>query len=176
LQEGALNHDAHDKELKQIGAGEQYMSYDVIAMIQAIIDGTSPGQAPPYAQTMGLNTDMRFTEVSYGRFVLIWTIGKQLSHHDEFVQGGIVSVVADTGQSMAFWSTSTEEESYSTADLSTRFFRPMKVGESFRVESIVLNRSRRMGVVETRFIGVEDGKIYALVTGSWMLAKRNFGG
>ncbi len=149
------------------------MSYDVIATIQAIIDGTSPGQAPPFAQTMGLNMDMRFTEVSHGRFVLVWTIGKQLSHHDGFVQGGIVSVVADTGQSMAFWSTSTEAETYSTADLSTRFFRPMKVGESFRVESIVINRSRRMGVVETRFIGVDDGKIYALVTGSWMLAKRN---
>jgi len=151
------------------------MSYNAIATIQAIIDGNSPGQAPPYAKTMGLDTDMRFTEVSHGRFVLIWTVGKQLSHHDGIVQGGIVSVVADTGQSMAFWSTSTEDETYSTADLSTRFFRPMKLGERSRVESVVVNRSRRMGVVETRFIGVEDGKIYAVVTGSWMLAKRNFG-
>lgn len=151
------------------------MSYDVMATIQAIIDGTLPEQVPPFVKTMGLHMDMRFTEVNHGRFVLVWTIGKQLSHHDEFVQGGIVSVVADTGQSMAFWSTSTEDETYSTADLTTRFFRPMKVGESFRVESIVINRSRRMGVVESRFTGVEDGKIYALVTGSWMLAKRNFG-
>jgi hypothetical protein len=106
LAKGAMDSNAHDKETVLTGTGEQDMSHDVIAMIQAIIDGTSPGQAPPYAQTMGLN----------------------------------------------------------------------KVGESFRVESIVINRSRRMGVVETCFICVEDGKIYALVTGSWMLAKRNFGG
>lgn len=152
------------------------MSYDVIAMIQAIIDGTSPGGPPPFARTMGLDQNLRFTEVSHGRFVMIWTIGADLAHFDGFVQGGIVNVVADTGQSMAFWSTSVEDESYSTADFSTRFFRPMKMGNSFRVESLVINRSRRLGIVETRFTGVDDGKLYAMVTGSWMLAKRDFGG
>lgn len=152
------------------------MAYDVIAMIQAIIDGTSTGGPPPFAKTMKLDESMRFTEVSHGRFAMVWTIGPELAHHDGFVQGGIVNVVADTGQSMAFWSTSVEDENYSTAEFSTRFFRPMKMGESFRVDSVVINRSRRLGIVETRFTGVEDGKLYAMVTGSWMLAKRDFGG
>jgi uncharacterized protein (TIGR00369 family) len=157
-------------------AAEIHMAYDAIAMIQAMIDGTTPPRPPPFVRTMGLDKGVRFTEVSLGRFVLIWTIGEELGHHDGFVQGGIVSVVADNGQSMAFWSTSTEPETYSTADLSTRFFRPMATGKSYRVESIVINRSRRMGVIETRFVGVDDEKLYALVTGSWMLTKRDFGG
>jgi uncharacterized protein (TIGR00369 family) len=152
------------------------MDYDAIAAIQAMIDGKSPSRPPPFVKTMGLDKSVRFTEVSSGRFVLIWTIGEELGHHDGFVQGGIVSVIADNGQSMAFWSTSTEPETYSTADLSTRFFRPMAAGQSYRVESIVINRSRRLGVVETRFTGLDDGKLYALVTGSWMLTQRDFGG
>ncbi len=152
------------------------MAYDAIAMIQAIIDGETPPRPPPFVKTMGLDKGVRFTEVDRGRFVLIWTISEDLGHHDGFVQGGIVSVIADNGQSMAFWSTSTEPESYSTADLATRFFRPMQAGKSFRVESVVINRSRRLGVVETRFTGIDDGKLYALVTGSWMLTKRDFGG
>jgi uncharacterized protein (TIGR00369 family) len=155
--------------------GDNAMSYDAIAMIEAIIDGRIPPRPPPFAKTMALDHGTRFTEVSHGRFVLIWTISPELAHHDGFVQGGIVSVVADNGQSMAFWSTSTEPETYSTADLATRFFRPMKAGQSFSVESKVINRSRRLAVIETRFTGVDDKKLYALVTGSWMLTKRDFG-
>jgi acyl-coenzyme A thioesterase PaaI-like protein len=65
-------------------------------------------------------------------------------------------------------------ESYSTAEFSTRFFRPIKAGERMIVDSILLNRSRRLGVIETTFVHAETGKLHAKVTGSWMLAKRDF--
>lgn len=148
---------------------------DPIAIMQQMIDNPDIDQAPPYVKGMNLEGSL-FKEVSKGRFLIEWTIEPHLTHFDGFVQGGIVNVIADAGQSFAFWAASDgSEETYSTAEFSTRFFRPLKGGETFLVESIVLNRSRRMGVIETTFIHKETGKLHAKVTGSWMLVKRDLG-
>ncbi|QLC25339.1 PaaI family thioesterase [Parasphingopyxis algicola] len=151
------------------------MQQDPIAIIRTIIDGTVEGGGPPpYIDGMGLE-GMVFTAVEKGRFTLEWTPEMHHCQYDGLVQGGVVNVIADTGQSFAFWSTAQGDESYSTAEFSTRFFRPIKVGDTMIVESDVLNRSRRLGVIESTFVHAETGKLHAKVTGSWMLAKRDFG-
>ncbi len=107
---------------------------------------------------------------------MVWTIEAHLTHYDGMVQGGIVNVIADTGQSFAYSTTSKEMEAFSTADFVTRFIRPMKTGDVIEVNSEVVNRSRRLGIVETRFINQQTGKLCVTVTGSWMIVNRDFGG
>lgn len=153
------------------------MDMDPIAVIQTIIDGTvDSGAPPPYVAGMRLE-GMVFTAVEPGKFTLEWTPEMHHCQYDGIVQGGVVNVIADTGQSFAFWSSAElgSNESYSTAEFSTRFFRPIKAAEKMIVESTVLNRSRRLGVIESTFVHAETGKLHAKVTGSWMLAKRDFG-
>ena len=104
-----------------------------------------------------------------------WTIDPHLTHYDGMVQGGIVNVIADTGQSFAYATTSSTLQMFSTADFMTRFFRPMKTGDLIDVSSVVINRSRRLGVVESRFTAHDSGKLCAVVTGSWMVVNRDFG-
>ena len=150
------------------------MEQDPIAIITSIIDGTVEGGGPPpYVEGMRLQ-GMVFTGVEKGKFSLEWTPEMHHCQYDGIVQGGVVNVIADTGQSFAFWSTAEGTESYSTAEFSTRFFRPIKAGEKMIVDSVLLNRSRRLGVIETSFVHAETGKLHAKVTGSWMLAKRDF--
>ena len=145
-----------------------------IQQIQALID--SPGdasEAPPFVRGMDLS-GVVFKSVVVEKFELEWTVDAHLTHYNGIVQGGIVNVIADTGQSFAFWSTSTSPEAYSTAEFTTRFFRPIKTGDVLDVISTVINRSRRLCVIETRMVNRETGKLCALVTGSWMVVNRDF--
>ena len=157
--------------------------YDPIASMQAMIDMEPPmkdgkpdmSMAPPFVRGMNL-TGLKFTGVSPGEFDMEWMIEDHLTHYDGVVQGGIINVIADTGQSFAYGTTSKRMEMFSTAEFTTRFLRPMKAGEMIDVKSHVVNRSRRIGIVETRFINRETGKICAMVTGSWMVVEnRDFG-
>ncbi|MEM7637597.1 MAG: PaaI family thioesterase [Pseudomonadota bacterium] len=149
-------------------------SVDPIVHIQSMIDAEPDiSQAPPYVRGMDLS-GLKFTAVAPGRFEMEWTIGPHLTHYDGIVQGGVVNVIADSGQSFAFWTTATEDETYSTAEFTTRFFRPMKAERVIRVVSEVVNRSRRLGVIESRFEDIESGKLCAIVTGTWMPTKRDF--
>jgi uncharacterized protein (TIGR00369 family) len=147
-------------------------SSEALRNIQQLIDGPAdPAEAPPFVRGMDLS-GVVFKAVSFGRFELEWTVGAHLTHYDGIVQGGIVNVVADTGQSFAFYSTSVEQETYSTAEFTTRFFRPMRAGDIIEVVSKVLNRSRRMCVIETKMTNKESGKLCAAITGSWMVVDR----
>jgi acyl-coenzyme A thioesterase PaaI-like protein len=147
------------------------MTPKVIEILQRMIDAPDPARAPPYVAGMGFADTVRFIHVEVGLFVLEWDVTMAVCHNDGIALGGVINVIADMGQPNAFWSTSTERESYSTADFHTRFYRPIKAGQTIRVENRVINRSKRIGVVESRFIGPE-GKLHATVSGSWMLTKR----
>lgn len=156
--------------------------YDPVAHIQMMIDMPMPmkdgkpdmSMAPPFVRGMNL-TGLKFTRVAVGEFDMEWTVDQHLTHFDGIVQGGIVNVIADTGQSFAYSTTSEKMEAMSTADFVTRFLRPMKAGDLIDVKSHVVNRSRRLGIVESRFINRETGKLCAFVTGSWMIVDRDFG-
>jgi len=156
--------------------------FDPIANMQMMIDQSPDtpqdnpdmSMAPPFVRGMNLK-GLLFKRVAVGEFDMEWTVDPHLTHYDGMVQGGIVNVIADTGQSFAYGSTSTEPDSFSTAEFTTRFLRPMKSGDVIDVLSKVINRSKRLGIVETKFINQETGKLCAIVTGSWMNVVRDLG-
>ncbi len=147
---------------------------EALRNIQQMIDGpANPDEAPPFVRGMDLS-DVVFKSVEFGRFELEWTVGAHLTHYDGIVQGGVINVIADTGQSFAFYSTSTEQETYSTSEFTTRFLRPIKADDVIVVSSEVINRSKRMCIIDTRLVNKATGKLCAMVTGSWMLVNRDF--
>jgi acyl-coenzyme A thioesterase PaaI-like protein len=149
------------------------MAYDVMAIIRSIMDGTAEGEPPPFSAHMGLDKTLITVRADVGEIDMDWHVAPELCHRDGFVQGGMINVVADVGQSFAFWSTSIEPESYSTTDFHTRFLRPIMAGNVIRLENRVINRSRRTGTIETRFVDPGTGKIHAVVSGGWVLANRS---
>lgn len=149
------------------------MTYDVMAIIRSIMEGTAEGGPPPFSIHMGLDKTLITVRAEVGEIDMDWHVAAELCHRDGMVQGGIINVVADSAQSFAFWSTSKEPESYSTTDFHTRFIRPIMAGSTIRLESRVVNRSRRTGTVETRFVDPATGKIHATVSGGWVLVNRD---
>lgn len=146
-----------------------------LAQIQMMIDMPADmDQAPPFVRGMDLS-GVVFKSVKRGRFDLEWTVHPHLTHFDGIVQGGVVNVIADTGQSFAFYSLAAGQESYSTSEFTTRFFRPMVSGDVIDVVSEVVNLSKRLCTVETRMMNQETGKLCAIVTGTWMIAQRELG-
>jgi acyl-coenzyme A thioesterase PaaI-like protein len=148
------------------------MTYDAMAIIRSIMDGSAKGEPPPFSTHLGLDKTLITVRAEVGEIDMDWHIAPQLCLRDGFVQGGMINVVADIGQSFAFWSTSVEPESYSTTDFHTRFIRPIMAGSTIRLENRVINRSRRTGTIETRFVDLATGKFHALVSGGWVLASR----
>ena len=148
---------------------------EALQNIQMMIDGPAdPAEAPPFVRGMDLS-GVSFTKVAYGHFEMDWRVDAHLTHYDGIVQGGVVTVIADTGQSFAFYSTSLEPEAYSTSEFTTRFIRPIKVGDTIHVVNEVVNRSKRLCIIETRMYNRETGKICAMVTGTWMIVARELG-
>lgn len=148
---------------------------EALRNIQMMIDGpANPDEAPPFVRGMDL-TGLAFTKVAYGHFEMEWRVDAHLTHFDGIVQGGVVSVIADTGQSFAFYSTSREPEAYSTSEFTTRFLRPIQAGDVIHVVNEVVNRSKRLCIIETRMYNRETGKLCAMVTGTWMIADRELG-
>jgi uncharacterized protein (TIGR00369 family) len=149
---------------------------DVVAQVQAFIDSKAELRSPfGYIKLTGLDRALRYTFVERGRLDLEWTVDPCFCFKDGFVHGGLINVVADLAQTTAFWTTSEGPEAYSTIDFHTRFLRPIKSDSLIRVESRVTNRSRRTGLIESRFIDAATEKLHAVVTGGWTLTTRDFG-
>ena len=143
--------------------------------IQQLIDvPADPAQVPPFVRGMDLS-GVVFKSVEVGRFELEWTVHPHLTHSDGIVQRGVVNVVADTGQSFAFYSTSIEQEAYSTYEFTTRFVRPIRADDRIAVVSEVVNRSRRIATIEARMVNKANEKLCAMMTGAWLLASRDLG-
>lgn len=94
-------------------------------------------------------------ECAEGRAVFTLEAGKR--HHNPMgtVHGGILCDVADAAMGMAYASTLTDEESFTTLELKTSFLRP--VFESrLRAEAEVVSGGRTVGLVECEVRDEED--------------------
>jgi len=148
---------------------------EALKNIQMMIDSPADlSEAPPFVRGMDLS-GLSFTKVEYGHFEMEWRVDAHLTHYDGIVPGGVVNVIADSGQSFAFYSTSREPEAYSTSEFTTRFLRPIQAGDTIHVVNEVVNRSKRLCIIEARMYNRATGKLCAMVTGTWMMADRELG-
>lgn len=142
------------------------MAISGLDLANAIKAGRSPSPPPPWVKHMSVHTENLIQIVEIGRIVTAWTPGPQFSLSDGYVQGGLLSALADGGQWLAIATTQETIEQWVTLDLHTRFIRRIKAGEPVDIEHRGVNRSRTSAIVETTFT-LAGGKLAAKVTGGW---------
>jgi acyl-coenzyme A thioesterase PaaI-like protein len=140
-------------------------AFDGLAYVKAIQGMRSTNAPAPWAVHMKVLEENLIQSAEPGRLVTSWTPGAHFTVNDGYVQGGLLSAMADGGQFVTLMTMFTEFEVWVTMDLHTRFVRPIKGGGPVRIEHVVLNKSKTNAVVETTF-SVDD-KLAAKVTGGW---------
>jgi uncharacterized protein (TIGR00369 family) len=100
-------------------------------------------QGVPIAKLIGFEA----REIRDGRAVVTLQAGARHANPMGTLHGGILCDIADAAMGMAFASTLSREESFTTIELKINFFRP--VWESvLRAEGTVVNRSKTTGFME----------------------------
>lgn len=84
-----------------------------------------------------------------------WDVDEAYFHAMGAVFGGYIAALADHFVSLAIWSTMSDDETFTTADLRLSFFRPITTG-TVEIAAEVLHRGRRMAHVEAVFLDHQD--------------------
>ena len=107
---------------------------------------------PPIAELIGFEVE----EIGDGRAVGSLKSGPQHANPMGTLHGGVLCDLADAAMGMAFASTLSEEESFTTMTLNINFFRPVWQSE-LRAEARVVNRGKNIGYVECE-VTDQDGR------------------
>lgn len=121
---------------------------------------------PPWGEHMRIHEENIFDVVEFGHVVSRWTPGAHFTVPDGYVQGGLIASIADAGQGLAIMTTHDTPEAWVTIDLHIRFVRPIKLGQTVTIESIVITKTRNTAIIETNVAFAPD-KLVARVTGGW---------
>ena len=106
-------------------------------------------------------------EIGDGRAVGTLQTGPQHANPMGTLHGGILCDVADAAMGMAFVSTLTPDQSFTTVNLSIQFFRPVWTTR-LTAEGVVVQRGKTTGYVECT-VRDEDGKLVAKATSTCMI-------
>jgi len=151
---------------------ETELNWGVQIVRSALSDGGSSWRLP-FAPSLQLNKDMGLIAANYGELIMEWNARPHLDSMDGIIQGGILTVLADLCQGHCFSTTLDEPTGFSTVDFQTRYLRPVPSGQTYTIESRILQRARKTGLIET-WIRRTDGKPTTHVIGSWKIVDRNF--
>jgi uncharacterized protein (TIGR00369 family) len=109
----------------------------------------------PIARLIGFAAE----EIADGKATVTLTTGPQHANPMGTLHGGILCDIADAAMGMAFASTLTPEESFTTVELKINFFRPVWE-DRLKAEGRVVRRGRSLGYVECE-ISDERGRMVA---------------
>ena len=129
-------------------------------LLLAMAQGRVP--VPPHASHVGL----KLLTVDSGRLEMAWKPGAPLLNPGGTVHGGYVSMVLDDAAGL---SCATLEERFRpmlTLDLQIDFFKPVFVGQDYRLHGTVVHRGSLRSVADARIV-TPDGKTLARARGSF---------
>jgi uncharacterized protein (TIGR00369 family) len=112
-------------------------------------------ERPPVAKLIGFD----LVDVKQGQAVITFEAGPQHANPMGTLHGGILCDIADAAMGVAFASTLSPEESFTTVELKINFFRPVWQAR-LRAEGKVVRRGRTVGYVECDVVD-EDGRAIA---------------
>src|SRR5438132_7910209 len=108
-------------------------------------------------------------EIVDGRATVMLAAGLQHANPMGTLDGGILCDIADAAMGMAFASTLTSEESFTTVELKINFFRPIWQAE-LKAEGTVVQRGRTIGYVECN-ITDEENRLVARAASTCMVLR-----
>jgi uncharacterized protein (TIGR00369 family) len=119
----------------------------------------------PVAQMIGF----RVSEVRDGRALATLEAGPQHANPMGTLHGGILCDIADAAMGMAFASTLTPEESFTTVELKINFFRPVWKAQ-IKAEGKVVRRGKTIGYVECDLTD-EEGRLVAKASSTCLVLR-----
>jgi uncharacterized protein (TIGR00369 family) len=111
----------------------------------------------------------RVEEIDGGRAVALLETGPQHANPMGTLHGGVLCDLADAAMGMAFVSTLSPDESFTTMALNINFFRPVWQTR-LRAEARVVNRGTNVGYVECD-VTDQDAKLVAKATSTCMVLR-----
>ena len=106
-------------------------------------------------------------DIADGRATVVLAAGPQHANPMGTLHGGILCDIADAAMGMAFASTLTPEESFTTVELKINFFRPVWQAE-LKAEGTVVQRGHTIGYVECN-VTDEDNRLVARAASTCMV-------
>ena len=119
----------------------------------------------PVAELIGFE----LAEVSEGRSVVTLETGPQHTNPMGTTHGGILCDIADTAMGIAFYSTLSPGESFTTVELKINYFRPVWKAQ-LRAEGKVVRRGRTIGYVECD-VTDENGRAIAKASSTCLVLR-----
>ena len=108
-------------------------------------------------------------DIADGRATVVLAAGPQHANPMGTLHGGILCDIAGAAMGMAFATTLTPEESFTTVELKINFFRPTWQAE-LRAEGSVVQRGRTIGYVECN-ITDEENRLVARAASTCMVLR-----
>ena len=106
---------------------------------------------PPIAELIGF----KVVEIVDGRALVTLETGPQHANPMGTLHGGILCDIGDAAMGLAFASTLSAEESFTTVELKINFFRPVWKAQ-LKAEGKVVQRGRTIGYVECTITDEND--------------------
>jgi uncharacterized protein (TIGR00369 family) len=119
----------------------------------------------PIARLIGFEA----RDIGGGRATVVLAAGPQHANPMGTLHGGVLCDIADAAMGIAFATTLAPDESFTTIELKTNFFRPVWVAE-LKAEGTVLRRGRTVGYVECN-ITDEQNRLIAKATSTCMVLR-----
>jgi uncharacterized protein (TIGR00369 family) len=116
--------------------------------LKRLVRGEAP--PPPVAELIGF----RITEIELGRSIAEMNADRRHANPMGTLHGGVICDLADAAMGTAMATTLEEDESFTTLDLTAKYFKPIWTAR-LRAIATVTKRTRTLGLVETDV--VDDG-------------------
>jgi uncharacterized protein (TIGR00369 family) len=130
-----------------------------------MMKGATGRKVMPVAELIGFE----LVEVGEGRSVVTLETGPQHTNPMGTTHGGILCDIADSAMGIAFHSTLSPGESFTTVELKINFFRPVWKAQ-LRAEGKVVRRGRTVGYVECD-VTDENGRVIAKASSTCLVLR-----
>jgi uncharacterized protein (TIGR00369 family) len=134
-----------------------------LKFIQALARGEGP--PPPIAQLIGF----RPLEADLGRAVFELQAGPQHANPMGTMHGGVICDLADAAMGVAMATSLEDDESFTTLDLTAKFFKPVW-NAKLRATAELVKRTRSLGLIECEVVD-DTGSLVARVYSSCMVLR-----
>lgn len=131
--------------------------------LEKVLRGAVP--PPPIAQLLGL----QLTSVEPGRVVIEMDASARHANPMGTLHGGVLCDLSDLAMGASMATTLEDEESFTTLDLTSKFFKPIW-NARLRATARVVKRTRTLGLIECD-VEDEKGSLVAKVYSSCMVLR-----
>ena len=134
-----------------------------LAALHGMISGTTP--APPIATLIGFAP----THVELGHTVMEMDASERHANPMGTLHGGIIADLSDAAMGFAMATTLEENESFTTLDLTVKYFKPIW-NAHLKASARVTKRTRSLGLIECE-VEDEKGSLVAKVFSTCMVLR-----